>query len=275
MAFTDTCDLFASVHEDGLNRIADHIMRQRPSWFHFATPDVAANRELWCQVPAFTSDVERFGNPVFTLLPYLPVIGVDAPPVGLGFCVQMARAQVDLHPSSLFGLPDELGSKLRDQRLAIALRVCGGIRCPDPETLDRIPVTPPRDPRRERRPEPPRQVPVPGRMTCFCLDVFAVARVARETINGVERVVGKIDGVEVVDVEPKGLEAAMECYIRTAITLYLRQKLAIPLRTFFVDFPLFGMGTVSLAPTPNPPVPHNPAVEEDQLKAFVTMTVMP
>ena len=67
----------------------------------------------------------------------------------------------------------------------------------------------------------------------------------------------------------------MECYIRTAVTLFLRQKLAIPLETFFFDFPLFGLGTISLFPTPNPPVPHNPAIEEDQLKAFVTMTVAP
>ena len=52
-------------------------------------------------------------------------------------------------------------------------------------------------------------------------------------------------------------------------------ELAIPWQTFFVDFPLFGLGTVSLSPTPNPPVPFNPAIEEDQLKAFVTMKVGP
>jgi hypothetical protein len=28
-AFTDNCDLFAAVHEDGINRVARHIMRQR------------------------------------------------------------------------------------------------------------------------------------------------------------------------------------------------------------------------------------------------------
>jgi hypothetical protein len=32
------------------------------------------------------------------------------------------------------------------------------------------------------------------------------------------------------------------------------------------------MGTVTLAPTGNPPVPNNPAIEDDQLKAFVTLT---
>ena len=280
MAFTDNCDLFVSIHEDGANRIGRHIMRQRPSLFNYATADVAANRELWCQFPEFTTDVTKFGNPIFTVLPYLPVIGADSPPVGLGFCVQVVRAQVDFHPSNVISLPPELGSKLKEQQLALELKICGGIRCPDRDVLDKIPITPsgaagtPGIAGHENQDKVPPLVPVPGKMLCFCLEVFATAHVAREFINGKERLVGKVDGVEIVDVEPDGLESNMECYIRTAVTLFLRQKLAIPLETFFFDFPLFG-STVSLFPTPNPPVPHNPAIEEDQLKAFVTMTVAP
>ena len=48
MALTDDCDLFASLHEDGLNKVVRHVMRQRPSLFNYATPDIIANRELWC-----------------------------------------------------------------------------------------------------------------------------------------------------------------------------------------------------------------------------------
>lgn len=274
VALTDDCDLFASINEDGANRIIRHIMRQRPSWFNFATADVAANRELWCQIPEFTVDVTKFGNPIFTIIPYLPVIGADAPPVGLGFCVQLVRAQIDFHPGDAIALPAELGPELKEQHFALELRVCGGIRCPDRDVLDKIPVVPLPDPNRDERREPP-LVPVPGRMDCFCLNVFAIAHVEHEFINGVERLVAKVDGVEVVDVKPDGLESSIECYLRTAVSLFLRQKLAIPLETFFIDFPLFGLGTVSLSPTPNPPVPNNPAIEDDQLKAFVTMTVTP
>ena len=283
MAFTDNCDLYVGIHEEGVNRVAQHIMLQRPSLFNYATPDVAGNRELWCAAPRFTSDVTHYGNPLFTVLPYLPVLGADSPPVGLGFCVQLARTQVDFHPSNIFGLPPELGPELAEQQLAIELKICGGICCPDPAVLDRIPVTsraagvttspdlasatysrvPPRR-------ETPPQVPVPGRTECFCLDVVATAHVAREFINGQERVVCKVDGVEIVDVSPDGLESNMECYIRTTLTLLLRQKLSIPLSVLFFDFELFGT-SVSLTPTPNPPVAHNPAIEEDQLKAFVTM----
>jgi hypothetical protein len=116
---------------------------------------------------------------------------------------------------------------------------------------------------------------VRGRLNCFCLEVYVVARFTRAFLAGKERILGKVDAVEIVDIRPEALEANIECYLKTAVTLVLRQKLAIPLATFFVDFPLFNMGTVSLFPTPNPPVPSNPAVEEDQLKAFVSMSVSP
>ena len=38
MAFTDNCDLYAAVHEDGINLIARHILRQRPSLFNYERP---------------------------------------------------------------------------------------------------------------------------------------------------------------------------------------------------------------------------------------------
>lgn len=278
MALTDNCDLFFSITDDGANRIGRHIMEQRPSLFNHATADVAANRELWCQIPAFSKDVQRFGNPIFTVLPFLPVIGADSPPVSLGLCVQVTRAEVDFHPSNVAPLPPEL--TLAEQQLAIALTICGGIGCPDPAVLDRIPVWRPdgagRTPSLVARDTPqskPDPVPVPGKLTCFCLDVFVVAHVVHQLVTGTDCLVVKIDGVEIVDVKPDGLEASMECYIRTAVSLFLRQKLSIPVETLFLDIPLFGLGTVSLFPTPTPPMAHNPAVEDDQLKAFVTLTV--
>ena len=37
MAFTDHSDLFAAVHEHGINTTIGHLMRQRPSLFNYAT----------------------------------------------------------------------------------------------------------------------------------------------------------------------------------------------------------------------------------------------
>ena len=275
MALTDNCDLFASFHEDGMNKIVRHIMRQRPSLFNYATPDIIANRELWCHIPDFTVDVTKFGNQIFTELPYLPVIGSDSPPIGLGFTVQFVKFQVDLHPSNVITLPPELGPSLPKQRLALELRLCGAVGCPESKTLDAIPIPKPRGKDPTGRDDPPKLVPVPGRLNCFCLDIFLVGHAEREFIAGEEKLVVKVDGIEIVDVKPDKLELNLECYLRTTVHTLLRQKLAIAWQTFFIDFPLFGLGNVSLSPTPNPPVPHNPAIEEDQLKAFVTMTVSP
>jgi hypothetical protein len=218
-----------------------------------------------------SDDVTKYGNPLFTILPPLPVIGADSLPVGLSYCVQVREVELDFHPGNVFGLPPEL-DPLKDQRFALHFRACGALGCPDDRVLDRVPVVPPSQDRERQDKVPP--VQVPGKLDCFCLDVFVTGHFERAFILGRESLLGKVDGVEIVDIKPEGLENNLECYIRTAITLVLRQKLAVPLATFFISFPLVGMATVTLSPTPNPPVPNNPAIEEDQLKAFMTMTVI-
>jgi hypothetical protein len=248
-------------------------MQQRPSMFNYATADVASNRELWCEQVKFTDDVHKYGNPIFTVLPPIPVIGVDSPPVGLSFIVQLTKFEIDFHKGSVFGLPPEL-DPLDEQHFAFHFTVCGALGCPDDRVLDRVPITPSGSDFATTHQEKVPPVHVPGKLDCFCLDVFVEGHFERAFILGKVCLLGKVDGVEIVDIKPEGLENSIECYIRTAVTLTLRQKLAIPLATFFVSFPLFGMGTVTLSPTPNPPIPNNPAVEDDQVKAFVTMTVI-
>ena len=272
MAFTDNCSLYAAVHEEGVNRVIQHIMLQRPSMFNYATADVAANRELWCAQVKYTDDVIKYGNPIFTILPPLPVIGVDSPPVGLSYVVQLTKFEIDFHKGNVISLPPELNPPLKEQSFALHFSVCGGLGCPDDRELEKIPVVPPSTRKENVEKVPP--VFISGKPQCFCLDVYVVGHFERAFILGKESLLGKVDGVEIVDIKPEGLENSIECYIKTAVTLSLRQKLAIPLSTFFVSFPLFGMGTVTLAPTPNPPVPNNPAIEDDQLKAFITMTVI-
>jgi hypothetical protein len=274
MALTSNCELYAAVHEDGVNRVIEHLMLQRPSWFNYATADVIANREQWCVQVDCTDDVKKYGSPLFTEMPPLPVIGADSPPVTLSYCVQLHKFEMDFHPGNVVGLPNELHPPLLEQRFALYFVVCGGIGCPDVKELEAIPITP-TTPQQKEKGETPPPVDVPGLVQCFCLEVFVVGHFDREFILGEESIVGKVDGIEIVDVKPEGLESSIECYIKTAVTLVLRQKLAMPLRTLFFEFPLFDMGTVSLAPTANPPVPNNPAIEDDQLKAFVTMTVSP
>jgi hypothetical protein len=272
MAFTDNCDLFGAVHENGANRAIRDIMLQRPSMFNYATADVAANRELWCKPIKFTSDVIHYNNPLFTVMPPIPVIGVDSPPVGLSFIVQVPQVEIDFFPGNVIKLPQELQPPLANQHFALHINVCGAIGCPDDKEIESVPVVSQTAGLAEKQPPP--QVHLRGALKCFCLDVYVIGHFERAFIKGQECILGKVDDMDIVDIKPDELEDNLICYVRTALNLTLRQKLAIPLSTFFISFPLFGMGSVTLSPTPNPPIPNNPAVEDDQLKAFITMTVV-
>jgi hypothetical protein len=270
MAFTDNCDLYAAVHEDGINRVINHLMRQRPSLFNYATLEVAALPELACHPVAHTIDVTNHGNPLFKIVNSLPILGADSPPVGLNFCTQLVSAEVDCYPGNIINLPSELNPPLPDQHLAFKVRLCAGLDCPAIELIDRIKPTPPSDSARAQPPQPP-IVPPTRHLLCFCLDVYVVAHVELETIFGKPALVGKVDTVDIVDIKPDDLEESLNCYLRTTFEVLLKEKLAISIDKLALSFPVFG-GAFSIAPTPNPPIPNNPAIEDNQIKEFISVS---
>ena len=272
MAFTDHCDLYGAVQEDGVNRAIGHIMRQRPSLFNYATADVGANRKLWCAQVSYTQDVIKYGNPLFAIVDPLPLLGADTPPVAIGFCAQLTEAKIDFHPGNTIALPAELNPPLPEQRFSLMLRLCGSIECPSQDLVDGIPVgggAAGQDTKAQGK-----QIVLHGRTSCFCLDVFAIGQIERQLIGGEERLLAQLDDMDIVDIEPSSLEANLICYLKTMVNVVLREKLTIALQTLMLSFPLFGLGTVTLSPTPDPPIPNNPAIEDDQVKAFITMTVI-
>src|SRR5579871_4114380 len=166
MAFTDQCDLYGAVHEDGVNLVIRHIMRQRPSLFNYATADVAANRELWCAAVAFTPDVIKYGNPLFTIVNPLPLLVADDPPVSVGFCAQLTAAEIDFYPGNTVALPAELNPPLPQQHFSLTLRLCGSIECPGRKQIDRIPVNEQVGRQDRKGTGPP--IVLHGKMNCFC-----------------------------------------------------------------------------------------------------------
>ena len=270
MAFTDNCDLYAAVHEDGVNRVIGHIMRQRPSWFNFATADFAGNRELWCSKIDVTKDVVTHGNPFFTVLPPLPLLGADSPPIGIGFIAQLTEALIDFHPGNTIKLPAELNPPLQQQHFSLEFRICGGLGCAQKSELQQIPIggiSPNAFGVAGERGQ--QEVVLRTQPICFCLKVFVIGHFTLE--NGF--LLGHVDDIDIVDITPDALEANLNCYIKMCVNAVLREKLAIKMEKLTLSFPLFNLATVTLSPSPNPPVPHNPAVEEDQLKIFIKMTV--
>jgi hypothetical protein len=111
MGFTDNCDIFASFHEDGLNRIIDHVKRQRPSLFNYATTNVAENRELLCKAIEPHPIVSIRNNPLVTIVDPLPVPGTN---YGVNFAVQLVKLRIDFQPGDEFNLPPELNPPLKE-----------------------------------------------------------------------------------------------------------------------------------------------------------------
>ena len=282
MALTDQCDIFASFHEEGFNRIIDHVRQQRPSLFNYATADVAKNRELLCAAIKAHPIVEARNNPLFTIEKPLPIPGSS---FGVNFAVQLSDLKLDFHPGKLVALPPELNPPLKPQRLAIQLTVCGGIGCPPEEVVDQL-IPPPKDLDRKdpaHGNEQPRGddkgeiIVLPTRkLRCFCLSAYVTGGVRIVTYNGKPYLEPFLDGFEIVDIKPEGLENSIECLIKLMLKLVVLPGLRIllqhaPLNLTQGATDIFPAPTnVTIKPqTTSATLPNNPAIEDDQLKVFI------
>ncbi|NLS76885.1 MAG: hypothetical protein GXY76_06455 [Chloroflexi bacterium] len=292
MAFTDHCSIFASVNEEGINRVARHIMRQRPSLFNYATAFFRERPKLLCVPIDYAPEVKKAGNPLFAVQDPIPVPGTPTP-VGLNWSLQFTKLAIDFHPGNAIALPPELGA-LAPQRLALRAAACVGLDCPPDGVINELiprlealnaaspdkPFTgialPPRQPK-ETLVLPTRE------LLCFCLEVYAVAHVEWGPIGDDEEpwLKVRLDGLEIVDLRPQPMEDLIECYVKTVLRLGILPRLATPMSAMILNITemLQDKGLdlgkkVTLQPTPiSADAPHNPAVEQDQLKAFINLVV--
>jgi hypothetical protein len=317
MSLTANCDFYAAIHDEGINRVIRHLMRQRPSLFNYGSSLLASNPEMLCERIEADSAVVSNNNPLVTVLDPLPVIGLSGFPGGsiaptglaLNFAAQLSKGQIDFFPGNVFTLPSELGSLAR-QRLAVHFRVCAGIGCPSREfplpgrprplgtniirnerlitNNSRISVSDlairnnnnnndgglvVSDPRDDK------VITLPtAKLECFCLDLFATAGAKITGTVGNQRIGLSVDGIEIVDLKPEGLENAIECYARLVLNYGLLppisefvSKLAFDLH----QIPTSTTGDVQVSGaiqvSASTAVPNNPAIEEDQLKTFVNL----
>jgi hypothetical protein len=267
MALTDNCDVFVSVNEAALNRLVTHVVRQRPSLVNLGSPTVVAHPDLLCSpvTPAHPVVVQR-GNPLVKLGPDLPVAGT---PFLLEYAFQLAVAEVDVHKNDIVTLPPE-ASPLAEQSMAVHASICAGLGCP-PEKLGivgRVPIEP------LTHVAKPRRQYLPFReLECFCLDLFATLGADFAGPSGDQHLLGRLDGLEIVDLAPTGLEDAIECYAKLAIRFGVLPRLALPIIHFAQGVP--GVATITIEPTVPPAVAHNPALEDDQLQLFLDIGVGP
>jgi len=291
MAFTNHSNLFAAVHENGINTTIDQLMRQRPSLFNYATLIFTqALSTKFCQ----PITPPPGGGPLFTVEPQLPVLGAPRP-LGLDWCLQLSNVSIDLHPGNTLTLPPELGPPLGPQHFALHLRACFGLACPDDVTVENLaaemealvaanvlraaaPAAPP---------TPTDGQPVPSaNVICSCLDVFGVGHFEWGAVAGLpgQYLKTRLDNLEIVDLvtnPPSNLEDMLECYLRTVLRLGVLPRLIVPMQNLVLDITrmLQNNGTaigqhVSVVPAPvSAGVPNNPAVENDQFKVFFNLKV--
>jgi len=311
MAFTSHSNLFAAVHENGINATIGQLMLQRPSLFNYATLlFTQALSSKFCM----PITPPPGGGPLFTVEPQLPVLGAPRP-LGLDWCLQLSNVSIDLHPGNTLTLPPELGS-LGPQHFALHLRACFGLACPDDlvvenlaaemEALvaaDMLRAAPPSAPPTTTSPpvsgggvqpaSAARAVraadvqPVPSaNVICSCLDVFGVGHFEWGAVSGFpgQFLKTRLDNLEIVDLvtdPPSNLEDMLECYLRTVLRLGVLPWLIVPMQTLVLNITKLLQDNdtpigqhVTLVPAPvSTDVPNNPAVENDQLKVFFNLKV--
>ncbi|MTH15796.1 hypothetical protein [Flavobacterium sp. LC2016-01] len=272
MPLTKNSDLFFSVHENGFNQIAKHFMEQRPSLFNYGTEYFTTPRglEKLCHKIVANPVVLLRGNPLITVESPLPIFNTD-PPVGLNFMFQFSEFQIDFHPGNLFGLPPEL-NPLEKQKIALRLKVCGGIGCPDKQFIadygDKQDHYDVKNNRKENQPKPPIVALPTDKLNCFCLELFAVGSIDRKIISGKEYLKINLSGLEIVDIKPDGLENSLECYLKTLLTLGILPKAKIAMEVLAFNI----ANIISIAPTPiSAAVPFNPTIENDEIALFFNL----
>jgi hypothetical protein len=111
---------------------------------------------------------------------------------------------------------------------------------------------------------------VPQKMNCFCIEFFAKGHVDFTGPVGQQRIEMKIDDVEIVDIEPEGLENILECYIHLLIDRMIMPQVTTAASQFlFGTIDLGDVGEISISAASG--VANNPSVEEDQVKTFVNL----
>ena len=275
--------VYGAIAEHGIDRAVQLLMQQRPSSFTYATTAVIADQTL--QPPGIKANLDAFiaADPdlsnrnyaLFTQVRPLPVLGTSGM-YGLDFAVQLAEAAMDFSPPGAVTLPPAL-SPMQAQRMALQVRVIGGIWFPNLDTLAGVakPPTTPLKPDIGLDLAQQQQTVIRGDTLQTFDAAFSIVLGANLDWTVQPQIVRvAYDGLELTGVIDPAMEAIVRAYATVAVQLVVLPRLAnlIP-TTKRISLPAMPTGVhlnltydVSLSTG----LPANPALEEDQAKAFLT-----
>ena len=264
-------DVYGAITDDAVNRIIGFVHARAPFLFNYVAPSLQVTtdahgnmkiQDLWLTC----SDVPD--SPLAGVPKYTRVAPFRVPPfpVGLPYCVQIIDAKIDFHPGDILTLPAELDFPLREQSFALMVLLNFGLACLPPSFADalapgsgnvqvsQLPVLP------------------VTQLLCFDLQIFAEGHLTVTTTPqpGVpvplQQIHLEVDGLEILDLAPSGLEEAVECYLTAVLKGYLLPRFVLGLQDLAVK-------AVGLTFTPHltPGLAHDPAIEQNELRVWLDL----
>jgi hypothetical protein len=268
-------DVYGAITDDAVNRVIGFAHVRAPFLFNYVAPSfsyvvdaqqkIIGMQDAWI-ICSPVPDSPLPGVPKYTRLQPFQLPGI---PVKLPYSIQIISLQLDFHPGDILTLPNELLPPLRDQSFGLAAMLQFGLACVPPDLITtlasqqftaatfnvpRLPVLPVTD------------------LDCFVLRIFATGRLSVLSIplpfqpRPLEQIRLEVDGLEIVDIAPQGLEAAVECYLVAMLRGYVLPTLVLGLQ----DLTVSSLG-ISVTPYLSPGLPHNPAIEQNELRVWLDL----
>lgn len=276
-------DIYGAVTDSAVNRAIRWLMLYRPSLFNYAAPTEKVITDdqgnfieaqevfLLCQPVHIPPGVNAATYPRCRRMPHFKLPGFDV--FQMPYCLQITDVELDFHPSNALNLPPELQPPLADQQFGLRIRAQFGLAClpdalVDAFTQNRLFLQ--RSKVRWRR----EMIVAVDQLVCFALEVYTVGHLYKTQVPGtppVDQVRLAVDGMEIVDLQPPGLEAMVECYLQALLRGYVLPELVLGLEPIPVR--MLGHQPFTLQPHLTPGLPHNPAIEQDELRVYIDVDI--
>jgi len=258
-------DLYAAISDDAVNRIIESLHVQAPYLFNYVAPSIKLQTDAQGN---FTGIVDNWltcsdvapdppaGIPRYRRIPPFQLPGIA---VKLPCSIQVIEVKIDFNPSDQVTLPAELIPPLAEQRFAIEAVVQFGLACVPAAAVAGVPTF--------GGGIPVTQFPVlpVDSLTCFIVQIFAVGHLTVDPAS--QQIRMEVDGLEILDVAPSGLEEAIECYLIAMLKGAILPGLVLALQTV----PINSLGLTAVTPTLTAGLPNNPAIEQNELRVWLDL----